>query len=135
MNIPVKYKLIYSGSESILECQYWYGDSSVIYITNSISSINEEKVTTEIGELGFRGMLSTRDTTMMGIDENGLYWKDIELNLGMYLTGCIGYANVSKEKKDIFDNILNTTRIKFLRNNFFTAHWAFIRTMERCRDF
>jgi hypothetical protein len=45
---------------------------------------------------------------LSGLNEKGLYWKDI------YINGIsIGYDNVPLEKKELFDNCLKNTKIKF----------------------
>ncbi len=103
MKIPQGYneKVLERGNE--LEKQFWYPDSSVIYITASESPlINYEKIRAT-GKSGDRQFLY--DTlTLNGFSEDSLYWKDIKIKTG----GSIGYANVTKDQKEKFEKALES---------------------------
>lgn len=114
-NIPVKIKMdIPKGYEELvlirgseLEKQFWYKDSSVIYITASrVPLINYEHITAT-GKYGERQFLN--DTmSLTGLDNRGFYWKDIKIKSG----GSIGYANVSKPNKEKFEKALYSMVLK-----------------------
>ncbi len=114
-----------------LENRYVYADSSFIYVTNFRNTPNyynirklgdsiaqyrfqDEELTTEINQLSGKTVREFLPDTLeiSGIQINGQYWKDIKI-------GCInvGYINVTKEKKDIFDNAIKSIRERRMKHN------------------
>lgn len=107
MIIPKGYKekVLLMGND--LEKQYWYSDSSVIYITASdLPLINYHRIRAT-GRSGDR--LHFYDTlTLYGIDKQGIYWKDIKIKP----VGSIGYVSVGKEKVEKFEKALKSIERK-----------------------
>jgi hypothetical protein len=106
MEIPKGYKQIILERGTDLEKQYWYPDSSVIYITSDlISYLNNDNIRAT-GRSGDRDFLLD-SLTLGGIDKNGLYWKDIKMK-----KMCVGYVSVPKSKKKQFEDALKSIKIK-----------------------
>lgn len=109
MKIPHNYtiKSYFAGNEWNAK-EYWYADSSVIYITSEkgIHTLNYENVRRIKGAAATR-FLSKDTMSLTGKTQKNLYWKDIklkELN--------IGYTNVPKNKKELFDKALESIKKK-----------------------
>ena len=111
--VPKGYKLtiLRAGAEAGTENQYLYHDSSIFYISDFGSSLNEENIricghAIEKGTYIWHHRYSTKDTlTLNGKDQNGLFWKEIvigQLN--------VGYINVNAKKKPSFDKALNSLK-------------------------
>lgn len=102
-----------ADGESGIENQYLYSDSSMLYISDFGSSLNEQNIRNEgYASKKFEYIMqegsSTYDTLILsGKNANGLYWKEIVMG-NLY----IGYLNVNLEKKSAFDNALETFKIK-----------------------
>jgi hypothetical protein len=104
-------KTIKAGGEVGTENQYQYSDSSVFYISDFKSSMNEQNIRSEGYsskkiEYAMEAVGSNYDTLILsGKNKNGFYWKEI-------LIGkiCVGYFNVTAEKKYSFEKALNTLR-------------------------
>lgn len=109
MNIPNGYKLLRWTGGHEDQCEYWYPDSSVIYLTKDLgsSTINDKNIRRQEGACAKRlqAFLENDTITLSGIDTVGLYWKEIKQK-----TICLGYARVPKEKKEIFDKALSTIK-------------------------
>jgi hypothetical protein len=129
MYIPNDYidYFVITAGESESERDYLYKDSSIIYITDydvpyfnsknikalgdSISNFRFQSY--ELIELNNKLLKETGqkvypDTVeLSGINEKSLYWKDVRIK-----QISIGYCNVPKEKKEIFDKALKTLKIK-----------------------
>lgn len=107
MKIPKGYKLIIVSFDAVVQHEYWYPDSSVIYLTNELglSNINYENIRKEKGEYVKRMIAFIYDDTitLSGKDSTGLYWKEIKLK-----SICVGYSRVAENKKNIFDFALKT---------------------------
>lgn len=100
-----EYKGLKAGGEAGMEQQYWYKDSSVIYITDFGGTLNEMKIRNQEGAYSKRFMNDT--ASFSGTDEKGNYWKEIKNGKVLY-----GYANVPPEAKSVFDEALNSVRYK-----------------------
>lgn len=109
--IPKGYTLkIYSASgETGMENQYLYPDSSMFYISDFGSTINEQNIQNEgyaskKFEYSMQVVGLTNDTLILsGRNQSGAYWKEVLIG-----KVSIGYLNVSKEKKDFFDKAIET---------------------------
>jgi len=80
-----------------------YRDSSVIYATDdriSGGSIHNEKVSKYSNDVYLK-ILMNDTIELSGVYKN-LYWKEIKLNDVVF-----GYTKVPKEKKEMFDGILD----------------------------
>jgi len=102
MKIPDNYTFKGLVSNNTFEKQYWYHDGSVIYITDEpYSNITYEfiEATSKSSERFF--LCDTM--TISGKDKNGKYWKDIKI-----CQFCVGYSNVTADKKEIFDQTLKS---------------------------
>ena len=126
IDIPKEYE--FKGYEVTIEKErrYIYDDSSFVYITNfkytpnyeNIKSLGDsviqfrfqnEELTKQINELlGKNKIIILPDTfELSGLNNKSLFWKDIKIG-----KISIGYDNVPKEKKELFDKSLKTLRIK-----------------------
>ena len=100
-----------AGGEVGTENQYSYSDSSVIYISDFASSINEQNIRNEgyaskKFEYNMKKYSSNNDTLILsGKNQNELYWKEVIIG-----KICFGYIEVRLEKKNIFDKALNTIK-------------------------
>lgn len=123
MKIPNNYR--FERYEALCEEKedfYYYEDSSFIYISsfkvspnyNNIKNLGDgivayrfqnKELIKEINlEVGREVLKILPDTfELSGLNERGLFWKDIKIN-----NITIGYDNVSKGRKDIFDNALKS---------------------------
>ena len=85
--------------------------ANIISLGDSISKYrfqNNDLVLEINKKLGKEIMKPLPDTLVLsGIDKDGLYWKDILLTDKRI---ALGYLNVPKEKKEIFDKSLNSFR-------------------------
>jgi len=126
LDVPKEYE--FKGYEVTIERErrYVYNDSSFIYITNFKNTPNYENIK-NLGDsvLQFRfqneeltknvnELLGTNKITVLpdtfelsGMNKKSLFWKDIKIG-----KVSIGYNNVPKEKKELFDESLKTFRIK-----------------------
>ena len=126
LDIPKGYELKILSVTVEKEYQYKYKDSSLIYLTNfdntpnyeNIKSLGDsianyrfqdEEMTKEINQtLGREAVKALPDTfELSGMDRNSLYWKDIKVG-----KISIGYQKVPKEKKELFDKVLTTLKMK-----------------------
>ena len=109
MKIPKGFKLLRWTGGHEDQCEYWYQDSSVIYLTKDlgISTINDRNIRNQDNAYAKRlhAFLANDTLSLEGLDSKGLFWKEIKSK-----TICFGYANVTKEKKAVFDEALNTIR-------------------------
>lgn len=86
-----------------------YSDSSCVYITDGSASgenynnIKEEKKMDTL----LYAQLENDTLILSGIDKKKLYWKNC-----FYRSYTIGYKNVTKEKKDIFDKSIDSFKIR-----------------------
>ncbi|MCC8034588.1 MAG: hypothetical protein LIO77_01480 [Rikenellaceae bacterium] len=114
-----------------IEYQYIYADSSMLYISNAktftfpnysnIKNMNSDESILRLEDddlivetnilLMEHGKVplprASYNMTFGGIDEDGLFWKDIK-----YGDIYIGYLNVPADKKELFDNSLDSFVIK-----------------------
>ncbi len=106
-------KIYKAGGESGLEYQFWYPDSSVVYITDMNNGLNNYNINISgYGGIKFEFYIkqhnSNRDTLLIdGIDSKGFYWKEIIINYVSY-----GYMNVSDKRKEEFDKLLFSVRYR-----------------------
>jgi hypothetical protein len=126
LDVPKGYE--FKGYEVTIEKErrYVYNDSSFVYITNfrntpnyeNIKSLGDsvlqlrfqnEELTKQVNELlGKNNIRVLPDTfELSGMNSKSLFWKDIKIG-----KVSIGYDNVPKEKKELFDKSLKTLRIK-----------------------
>lgn len=108
------------------ERRYAYKDSSFIYITNfritpnyeNIKSLGDsvlqfrfqnEELTKAVNELLGKIQVAVLPDTfeLSGVNSKSLFWKDIKIG-----EVSIGYNNVPKEKKELFDKSLKTLKMK-----------------------
>jgi hypothetical protein len=98
-----------AGGEVGESNEFWYKDSSVIYITDFPNSLNYDNIQSsgygyERFEFKMGDKAKFGDTLVLsGITKNNLYWKEI-----LVKNISIGYMNVTQNKKEIFDNVLKT---------------------------
>lgn len=113
LNVPKNYRLVtfHASGEAGREQQYWYPDSSVIYITSmeGLPTINHDNIKKQkAASVNRFGAFINGDTiTSSGIDQRGYLWKDIMLN-----NVSVGYANVRPENESVFDAVLNNIHKK-----------------------
>jgi hypothetical protein len=120
LNIPREYKLAILSVTVEKEYQYTYDDSSMIYLTNflitpnykNIKSVGEDianfilqDINKKVGREIIKPLPDTFE--LSGIDNNSLFWKDLKVGLIS-----IGYQNVPREQKELFDRSLKTLKIK-----------------------
>jgi len=121
MRIPKNYSGEMHESIEEKEIRYIYEDSSFIYITNftytpnykNIMNLSDsvfqyrfqnEELTREVNAiLGKQFLTVLPDTFELSGHRDSLYWKDIKIG-----KISIGYINVPKEKKKLFDKSLKT---------------------------
>ncbi len=126
LDVPKGYDLKILSVTVENEQRYTYNDSSVIYLTNFKNTPNYENIkemgdsvfnyrfqneamTKEINQLLGKESVKVLPNTLelTGIDKNSLYWKDIKVG-----KISIGYQKVPEEKKELFDNVLKTLKVK-----------------------
>lgn len=126
LDIPKGFELKILGVTVEKEQQYTYSDSSMIYLTNFRNTPNYENIKSmgdSIANFRFQNVEMTKEINqtmgrevvkelpdifeLSGIDNNSLYWKDIKFG-----KISIGYQNVPKERKELFDKSLTTLRTK-----------------------
>lgn len=99
-------KLIKGGHGG--EYQYWYSDSSVVYISTDEGSatLNAERAKNKIDANAEKAIaeLKNEDIEVSGKVGNQ-YWKEKQIHEGRVK---IGYLNVNEEKKELFDNALKS---------------------------
>lgn len=109
LSIPKNYRIVtfQASGEAGAEQQYWYPDSSVIYITSmeGLPTINQDNIKSQEGasEKRFRAFTNDDTLTLSGKDRKGFLWKDTKLK-GV----SIGYANVPLDKESIFCTALKS---------------------------
>lgn len=132
LDIPKGYNFVISEVSAEYEHKYKYEDSSFIYLTTFDVTPNSENIENlgdsiyryrfqneelrkEVNKMLGKEVMKTLPDTfkLSGKDKNDLFWKDIK-----YGEISIGYVNVPKEKKEVFDKSLETfkKRRKFLIN-------------------
>lgn len=104
MDIPGKFNLIKIGTGGEgKEYQYWYTDSSMIYISDAdgISTVNDSIVRIKKN----RNYTQNRNDSIFvtGLAANGKYWLEREFKGLRY-----GYFNVSSNKKQLYDNAVKS---------------------------
>lgn len=109
MAIPKKFEIKYvrGDGEDKMEKQFWYSDSSVIYVSDFENNLNYDNIRA-LSSLYAKDAKAFvfRDTLMLeGNTKTGLYWKNIRYN-----NVSIGYNNVKLQQKSIYDQSLNTWR-------------------------
>jgi hypothetical protein len=89
------------GEGGAKEQFYYLGDGSVFYVARNITwqTVNKHR----IDGLGSKG----RASSFSGKDTDGLYWKEIQFEEFR-----IGYAYVSADRLDRFNEVLNVVKIK-----------------------
>lgn len=126
LNIPMGYKIEQYEVTVEKEIRYVYKDSSFIYITNfcntpnygNIKSLGDsilqyrfqnEELTKQINEILGKPFIAVLPDTLQlsGTNSKSLFWKDIKIG-----KLSIGYCNVPKERKCLFDKSLKTIKIK-----------------------
>lgn len=126
LDVPKGYGI--KGYEVTVEKErhYVYKDSSFIYITNfkntpnyeNIKSLRDsvlqlrfqnEELTKQVNELLGKNQVAVLPDTfeLSGVNNKSLFWKDIKIG-----KVSIGYDNVPKEKKELFDKSLKTLKMK-----------------------
>lgn len=107
LRIPKGYK--YSGikadAESGLENQYRFADSSVIYLTDFVGTINASIINDN--QLDYNKRFSADTAIFKGVMKNGKYWKEVK-----YFNLFYGYYDVPLISKDKYDRILNKIEIR-----------------------
>ena len=126
LDVPKGYEI--KGYEVTVEKErhYVYKDSSFIYITNfrntpnyeNIKSLGDsvlqfrfqnEELTKQVNELLRKNQITILPDTfeLSGVNSKSLFWKDIKIG-----KVSVGYDNVPKEKKELFDKSLKTLKMK-----------------------
>lgn len=107
LKIPVwsSIKKISADAENGKENQYLYADSSVFYITNKQGTPNYSVIRGQ--DDAYSKQFISDSLSLTGIDEKGNYWREIK-----YLNLFYGYKNVPSNKKQVFDKVLSTLKIK-----------------------
>jgi hypothetical protein len=114
MEVPKGYtlKMYKADGESGVSNEYWYSDSSVIYLSDFGVSINEDNITKgkyagKKIEFSMKQNQIYGDTLVLeGKSKNG-YWKEIIIGKVIF-----GYLNVLDQKKELFDKALATLKRK-----------------------
>ncbi|MBW6481217.1 MAG: hypothetical protein K0B37_17445 [Bacteroidales bacterium] len=126
LDVPKGYE--FKGYEVTIEKErrYVYNDSSFVYITNFMNTPNyenikslgdsvlqlrfqNEELTKQVNELLGKNQVTVLPDTfeLSGMNSKSLFWKDIKIG-----KVSIGYDNVPKEKKELFDKSLKTLKMK-----------------------
>ena len=103
LRVPIGFRLQKIEGSHELEQQYWYPDSSVLYVTNdrTVSVINYDRVY-GLGDVYYARQFECDTMTVSGVNR-GLHWKDRK-----YGEVTIDYAHVSEEKTKLFDSALES---------------------------
>lgn len=104
-------KVLKVDGECGLEKQFWYSDSSVVYISDFSNNLNTENIrasgfTQE--KLKFMLMQSEMkaDTlVLVGRNQQGFFWKEISIGRTQF-----GYLNVPSNKIKDFDKVLGSIK-------------------------
>ncbi len=125
LDVPNGYEI--KGYEVTIEKErrYIYKDSSFIYFTNFRNTPNyeniknlgdsvlqlrfqNEELTKQVNEILGKNQIAILPDTfeLSGMNRKSLFWKDIKIG-----SISIGYDNVTKEKKELFENSLKTLKI------------------------
>lgn len=114
MVVPKGYELkeIKAGGENGLEYQLIYKDSSIIYITqfvNSLNDINIEKagLADKKNDLYLKNSFPNDTLTLESTTTNGLFWKEIRIGNITY-----GYLNVHLKQKNEFEKSITSFSCK-----------------------
>lgn len=103
MNIPRDYSFKGLSGSSEKEQQYWYADSSVLYMTEFINSPNYDVLKNLVSDWALSEAYRNRDTmNFSGRNSLGLYWRERKLR-----HVAVGYKNVRPEKVVMFDKIID----------------------------
>jgi hypothetical protein len=124
LDVPIGFAFKGYGVTIESENQYIYNDSSFIYISNFKNTPNyynikelgdsifqfrfqNEELVSELNQLIAKSIFNPLPDTfeLSGQQKSGLYWKDIKLG-----QISVGYVNVPKEKRAIFDEAIESTR-------------------------
>ena len=126
LDVPKGYEI--KGYEVTVEKErrYVYKDSSFVYITNfrkthnyeNIKSLGDsvlqlrfqnEELTKQVNELLEKKQVAVLPDTfeLSGVNSKLLFWKDVKIG-----RVSIGFDNVPKEKKELFDKSLKTLKMK-----------------------
>lgn len=91
------------GENEAKEQFYYFGDGPVFYVARHITwqTINKFR----IDGLGLKDQQGAR--TFSGKDDKGLYWKEIQFD-----DFSIGYGYVIGERLELFNDALNSVKIK-----------------------
>lgn len=125
IDVPKDYEVKGYEVTTEIERRYVYDDSSYIYITNFTHTPNyeniellgdsilqyrfqNEELVTEVNEILGKEELTVlpRRFELSGKNRKSLFWKDIKIG-----EVSIGYVNVPREKKELYDKSLKTFRI------------------------
>ena len=103
--VPKGYQFrgIKADAEAGSEQQYWYTDSSVIYVTDFGGTINEANIRNQENAYGKR--LVSDSISLNGTDSKGNHWKEIKYKGVLY-----GYSNVPKDKMQIFEKAIASVK-------------------------
>lgn len=113
LKIPKGYKrlAISDGCGDGKVYSYCYNDSSILYMTNTMSpnydNIEGQGLLSKLANYKFNRHDLTDTLDMSGIDSSGACWR--ELRIGEV---SIGYMNVPYAKKPQFDGILSMVKVK-----------------------
>lgn len=109
MELPTGFMKYIVVGDHERELRYLFPDSSIIYITNDIeggSPLNYDNIRRKDNGL-FVQKLNNDTLYIEGLQENDLYWKECKLG-----RVTVGYVNVSKENKQLYDKALNSLKKK-----------------------
>ena len=114
MKLPKGFELkkYQAGGEVGESNEFWYKDSSVIYITDFDNSLNHDNIqSSDYGskrfEFKMRDKIKFGDTLVLsGVTKQNLHWKEI-----LVKDISIGYMNVTQDKKEIFNIALKTLQV------------------------
>lgn len=108
LQIPRGYAFTHVGWESLYD-GYEYQDSTILYVTDGYdAAINDNNIKdADLTSKLFNAKMERDTITLNGVDKKGLYWRYTVL--GLY---GIGYRDVPKVKKALFDKVIDSARIK-----------------------
>lgn len=125
ISIPNGYRLVtLVGGHNEVEKQFIYSDSSKIYISDfgcsslnysNIRSLGDSVFNKQCSDIDFNTAISNEIgkeykppiSIILGISSDSLYWKDVKSG---YIN--VGYKNVSKIKRLMFDDIIYNLKTK-----------------------